>query len=89
MTSNAIAAKKITGKELARWLAHASAFTRVCVAAAVARRELEVVDLTAAQIARVANVRCKPVRSVMALPASARAALTRGTAPKNGGGIHT
>lgn len=77
--------KKITGKELAAWLAHASTFTRVCVAAAIATRELDVDDLTAAQIARVASVKCKQVRVVMALPATARAALTRGTAPKPNG----
>jgi hypothetical protein len=89
MTSNAIAAKRISGKELAKWLAHASTFTRVCVASAIAARELEVSGLTAAQAARVANVRCKQVRAVMVLPPAARAALTRGTAPKpNGGGIH-
>jgi hypothetical protein len=85
MTSNPIAAKRISGKELAAWLARASTFTRVCVAAAVAHHELEVGDLTTAQIARVANVRCKQVRVVMALPATARAALTRGTAPKPNG----
>lgn len=90
MSSNPIAAKRITGKELAKWLAHASTFTRLCVAAAIAARELEIGDLTAAQIARVANVKCKAVRTVMALPPTARAALTRSTAPKpNGSRIHT
>ena len=33
--------KKITGKELAAWLAHASVLTKLCVAAAVAARETQ------------------------------------------------
>jgi hypothetical protein len=68
--------KKITGKELAAWLAHASLVTKLCVAAALATGELDPRDLTVAQIAKMLGLRSKQIRSIMALPAEQRAALT-------------
>ena len=68
--------KKITGRELAAWLAHASVLTRICVAAALAARELNVDDLTIAQIARMLGVKSKQIRAIMELTPEQRAALT-------------
>lgn len=68
--------KRVTGKELAAWLAHASPLTKLCVGAALAAGELEVDDLTVAQVARMAGVKSKQVRAVMQLTPEQRAALT-------------
>ena len=68
--------KKVTGKELAAWLAHASVLTKLCVAAALAARELDVDDLTLAQIARMVGVKSKQIRAIMELTPEQRAALT-------------
>lgn len=68
--------KKVTGRELAVWLAHASVLTKLCVAAAIAAREVEVDDLTIAQIARMVGVKSKQVRAIMELTPEQRAALT-------------
>lgn len=68
--------KKITGKELAAWLVHASVLTKLCVAAAVATRELDPNDLTIPQIARMFGVKAKQVRAIMELTPEQRAALT-------------
>jgi hypothetical protein len=68
--------KKITGRDLGRWLSHASILTRLCVAAAIASGELDPDELTLPQIARMLGVKSKQVRAVMALSAEQRAALT-------------
>ena len=68
--------KKATGKELAAWLAHTSVLTKLCVAAAIAARELEVDDPTIAQIARMVGVKSKQIRAIMELTPEQRAALT-------------
>jgi hypothetical protein len=68
--------KKVTGKELAAWLAHASVLTKLCVAAAIATGEVDVGGLTIAQIARMVGVKSKQIRSIMELSPEQRAALT-------------
>ena len=68
--------KKITGRDLGRWLSHASVLTKLCVAAAIASGELDPGDLTLPQIARMLGVKSKQVRAIMALSAEQRAALT-------------
>jgi hypothetical protein len=68
--------KRITGKEVSAWLAHASPLTKLCVAAAIAAGEVEVADPTIPQIARIVGVKSKQVRAMMALPPEQRAALT-------------
>jgi hypothetical protein len=67
--------KKITGRELAAWLAHASMLTKLCVAAAIAARELEVGDPTIPHIARMIGVKSKQIRAMMELSPEQRAAL--------------
>ena len=68
--------KTVTGKVLASWLARATAITRLCIAGALAAGELEVVDPTVAQIARMLGVKSKQIRAIMQLTPEQRAALT-------------
>jgi hypothetical protein len=68
--------KKLTGKELAAWLAHASILTKLCIAAAWLAGEIDVGNFTIAQVARLLGVKSKQIKAIAELPPEQRAALT-------------
>jgi hypothetical protein len=68
-----VTGRKIGGKELASWCSRASVFTRICIGAAIKSGELQVIDFTAAQAARLTRVKTREVNTVAALPPEQRA----------------
>jgi hypothetical protein len=68
--------KRITGRELAAWTGRAGVLTKVCVAAAVMAGEIEITDLTIAQVGRVLGVKTKQIRAIAGLTPEQRSGLT-------------
>jgi len=67
-----VTGRKIEGRELAKWCASASQFTRICIGAALKNGELALIDLTPAQIAKLARVKTRDTtRSPACRPISA------------------
>jgi hypothetical protein len=66
----------ITGREMAAWSSGASLVTKLAIGAAWANGEIEVIDPTITQIARVLGVQSKQIRTIATLSPDKRAALT-------------
>ena len=69
-----VTGRKIEGRELAKWCASASQFTRICIGAALKNGELALIDLTPAQIAKLARVKTRDINAVASLPPDQRGA---------------
>jgi hypothetical protein len=78
--------KKLTGRDLAAWIRNASVLTKLCIAAAVMAGEIEIIDLTITQVARMFGLKSKQIKAIAELTPEQRAAqlwaaIDRVTAP--------